>query len=295
MSDPYNIRLIQYENGTYCLRIYSECINARPDIDPPYSKIKIPILEDAKERINHPPIYNPFTDSTEYFPTFEELYEKDREKKRSLDNSLKRTLDSVYTYSRQAEWEYFITLTFDGEKVNRYDFSEVMKKAGTWFNNQQKRFAPDLKYLYVPEMHKDSAFHIHGLIADVGNMQITDSGRVSINGKAFLRNEFNLHFQTIYNLSGWRFGFSTATKVTDTKRVATYITKYLTKELCEVTKNKRRFYRSRNLKEPTEYRFAVGENKEEFIQTLIDSLGLELTYEKEISGAYNTVNYKYYD
>lgn len=295
MIEPYNIKLISYANGTYCMRVYDNCINGNILNGLPYKKVKVKVLEDAKYRLEHPLTYNPFTDTTEYFPTFEDLAELERKKNRSISNSLKRTLNDVYKYSRQAVWEYFITLTFDGNKVDRYDFNLVMGKARKWFNNQKNRYAPDLKYLYVPEMHKDGAYHIHGLISDVGKMLITDSGRVSINGKAFARNESNNHFPTIYNLSGWTLGFSTATCVTDTKKVSTYITKYITKDLCKATKNKHRFYRSANLSEPEEYTFAVGEGKEDFIQKLVESLGVVPTYEKVVDSDYNTVTYKYYE
>lgn len=210
---------------------------------------------------------------------------------------MNRSVQEIYKYSRQVEWEYFITLTFDESKVDRYDFSTCMKKANQWFNNQQKRVASDLKYLYVPELHKDGAWHIHGLIADVGNMKIEDSGRVSIGGKAYVRTEKNSQYPTIYNLSGWKNGWSTATVVSDTHRVSTYITKYITKELCEVTKGKRRYYRSRNISEPKETTFIVEgtpEEKDEYIQMLVDSLGVDLVHEKSISGTYNAVTYRYY-
>lgn len=196
------------------------------------------------------------------------------------------------------EWEYFITLTFDGTKVDRYNFDTCMCKAGQWFKNQHKRYANDLKYLYVPEMHQDGAWHIHGVIADVGNMKIEDSGRVSIGSKAYVRNEHNSQYPTIYNLSGWKYGWSTATVVKDAHKVSTYITKYITKELCGVTKNKRRYYRSRNISEPKETTFVVEgtpAEKEEFIKTLADSLGVDLIYEKSISGIYNAVDYRYYE
>ena len=68
---------------------------------------------------------------------------------RSVRNSLNRTIHAIYKYSRQCNWEYFITLTFNKECVNRYDFSECMKKANKWFQHQHDRFAHDLKYLFV--------------------------------------------------------------------------------------------------------------------------------------------------
>lgn len=293
MAEPYNIKLIEYENGTFCIKVYSECINADYECSEEILSHSIPYKpKKMHHKVNRgEDLECPF--DGEIYKVYTPL--EIQQINRSSVVSRKRTLDNIYKYSRQAVWEYFITLTFDSEKVNRYDFSEVMKKSKRWFNNQQQRFAPDLKFLYVPEMHKDGAFHIHGLIADCGNMKITDSGRVSIGGKAFKRTESNCSYPTIYNLSGWNFGWSTATYVSDTKRVSSYITKYITKELCEVSKNKRRFYRSRNLTEPKEITFVVEGDKNEFIQKIIDSIGLDLSYEKVVSSDFNTVTYKYYE
>lgn len=296
MSTPYNIRLIEYGNGTFEIRSYEHCINAEFEqdstIEPIYSK-------DFKPKEPEKPLtYNPFTEKLEYMPTFEELEYEEIKRIRSEKNSRTRTLQNIYKYSRQCVWEYFITLTFDSGKCDRYSFDDCNSKTKDWFKNQHRRFSMDLKYLYVPELHKDGAYHFHGLIADCGNMKITDSGRVSIGGKAYKRTESNKHMPTIYNLDGWHFGWSTATKVTDTKRVSSYITKYITKDLCSVTKNKRRFYRSRNISEPYETTFVIEgtlEEKELFMQKLVDSLGGICTYKKVVSVDYNTVTYRYYE
>ncbi|MCM1181666.1 MAG: hypothetical protein NC347_15545 [Clostridium sp.] len=237
--------------------------------------------------------YNPFTDCYEYLPAFEEA-------DRSATNSLNRTKNEIYKYSRQCAWEYFITLTFDGAKTDRYDFDACMKKSRKWFEHQRERFAPDLKFLYVPEEHKKGGWHVHGLVADVGNMSFVDSGRVSVGGKACLRDSSNCNCPVIYNLAGWNFGFSTATKVTDYRRVSTYITKYISKELVAKTPYRHRYFRSRNIPEPEESNYIVdfeadGKSYEEFVEMLENSLGLEVSYEKSVTGLYNSVDYKFYE
>ena len=198
-------------------------------------------------------------------------------------------------YSRQVDWEYFITLTFDGSKVDRYDFDVCMRKANDWFRNQKKRKAPELKYLFVPEQHNDGAWHIHGVIADVGNISFVDSGRVAIGEKACMRTDGNIKFPTIYNLSGWRFGFSTATRVRDKYKVASYITKYITKNLCENTFGKKRYYRSKNIPEPIEKGFLVEPNEfESFMAEMVDSFGCNMVYRKDVNGLFQSVIYRFY-
>lgn len=283
MEGAYNIRVIRYENGTFEIRQYSNPVNATYEGETSVT----PIYHTGKKRkVNLE--YNPFTDEMEKLRTIEDAA-------RSAKNSLNRTKQNIYKFSRQADWEYFITLTFDGSKVNRYDFDECMGKANKWFNNQKARNAPDLKYLFVPEQHKDGAWHIHGVIADVGEMSFADSGRVAIGKKAYRRSDVNSEFATIYNLSGWRFGFSTATKVRDKYKVASYITKYITKDLCESTFGKKRYYRSRNIPEPIEKGFIVEpQDFDSFMSEMVDSFGCCMVYQKEVNGLYQSVTYRFY-
>ena len=283
MEGAYNIRVIRYENGTFEIRQYSNPVNAIYEGETSVAPI---YHTGMKRKVNLE--YNPFTDEMEKLRTVEDA-------ERSAKNSLNRTKQNIYKFSRQADWEYFITLTFDGSKVNRYDFDECMGKVNNWFNNQKKRKAPDLKYLFVPEQHKDGAWHIHGVIADVGEMSFADSGRVAIGQKAYRRSDVNSEFATIYNLSGWRFGFSTATKVRDKYKVASYITKYITKDLCESTFGKKRYYRSRNIPEPIEKGFIVEpQDFDSFMTEMVDSFGCCMVYQKEVNGLYQSVTYRFY-
>lgn len=283
MEGAYNVRVIQYENGTFEIRKYASPVNAIFDSVTSVA----PVYQQPKKRKKEL-TYNPFTDEYEPLRTLDEA-------ERSARNSLNRTKQNIYKYSRQANWEFFITLTFDESKVNRYDYDECMSKANKWFNNQKSRKAPDLKYLFVPEQHKDGAWHIHGIISDVGEMSFVDSGRVAIGEKAYRRSDVNSKGATIYNLSGWKFGFSTATKVRDKYKVASYITKYITKDLCASTFQKKRYYRSRNIPEPIEKGFIVeNQDIDSFISEMEDSFGCDLVYEKEVNGEFQSVTYRFY-
>lgn len=283
MEGAYNIRVIQYANGTFEIRKYASPVNAIFDSETSVA----PVYQQPKKRKKEL-TYNPFTDEYEPLRTLDES-------ERSAKNSLNRTKQNIYKYSRQANWEFFITLTFDESKVNRYDYDECMSKANKWFNNQKSRKAPDLKYLFVPEQHKDGAWHIHGIISDVGEMSFIDSGRVAIGEKAYRRSDVNSKGVTIYNLSGWKFGFSTATKVRDKYKVASYITKYITKDLCASTFQKKRYYRSRNIPEPIEKGFIVeNQDIDSFISEMEDSFGCDLVYEKEVNGEFQSVTYRFY-
>ena len=131
--------------------------------------------------------------------------------------------------------ELFVTITFDPEKVDRSNYYDVTKRLSFWLKNIKKRYAPDLTYLLVPELHKDKkSFHFHGLFANIGDMTMLKSG---------LEKDGN----TIYNVNDYKLGFSAATRVKDNSKVCSYISKYITKELCTVTEGKKRYWASRNL------------------------------------------------
>lgn len=285
-AQSYNVKVVQFENGTVEVRRYSD------------GYFPTDVVEKAKDGsfIYNPKhsslekVYNPFTESFEDVRWIDDL---EADQARSDQVSFNRTKNAVYSYSRQCSWNYFITLTFDSSKADRYDYKDCTKKARNWFSNQKKRYAPDLKYLCVPERHKDGAWHMHALIADTGDMIFEDSGRVSYKGKAFKRTAQLSKFPTIFNLSGWRYGWSTATEVRDTHRVSSYLVKYITKDLCSYLKSANRYFRSNNISPPSESSFVVSpDDFKEWLNILSDSLGMEVTYCKSVSG-FQDVDYIY--
>lgn len=283
----HNVKIVEFGNGLVEVRKYAKPVNAHlMYVSQEECMKRQQCGKEERERndmVEYSEIeYNPFTEKEEriWDICYEDVVE--RRKLESQRRSRNRTINAIYNLSRQCMWEYFITLTYSPEVVDRYDFDTCMKKANTWFKNQQQRKANDLQYLFVPEQHKDGAWHIHGLLAQVGNMSFVDSGHCA--------NE-----KIVYNMDGWRYGFSTAVKIGDdadeVQKVSTYITKYITKELCENTLGKKRYYRSRNIPEPVTTELLI-ENDDNFINVLADSLGKEVFYEKSVKG-YVDIDYKY--
>jgi hypothetical protein len=171
--------------------------------------------------------------------------EKALRHQRCIISSVNRTKNNVYNYARGNVWEWFITLTFSKEKIDRYDYTACSKAVRQWLNNMRKRYALDLKYLIIPEMHKDGAWHFHGLLSNTGSM---------VFNKAFNRHTGEL-LETkrglqIYNFGNYKYGFSTATAIESTEKASSYVTKYITKEMAVRTKGVRRFYPSNNLQKP---------------------------------------------
>ena len=129
--------------------------------------------------------------------------------------------------------------------------------------NIKRLYVKDLKYIIVPERHKDGAYHFHGLIADIGEMEMVDSGKKLKNGNI------------IYNIAGYNLGFTTVTKVFNSGASARYLSKYITKDLSMHIKNKKKYWASRNLELPvidetlltTKQQENIKENNKDYIQS----------------------------
>lgn len=220
----YNLKVYEYADGIQ-IRLYNQPITSNEKVPPvpiakPYEPEELPKVH-TSELLNH---------SKKVHAS--ELSEKQRE--HVIQSSMNRTVQKIYEISRANIWDYFLTLTFDRNKLDSSNYNLLCDKVSKWLNNLRSRYAPDLKYLIVPELHKDGKhYHFHGLLANIGNITLKDSG-IKKNG------------HTIYNMSNWKYGFSTVTKVIDSNKVSAYITKYITKELCAVSKNKRRYWTSKN-------------------------------------------------
>lgn len=111
-----------------------------------------------------------------------------------MERSMRRARAKLRRLALANEFSYFVTLTLDPAKIDRYDPKAVTKALGQWCDNMVRRHG--LRYILVPEQHKDGAFHFHGFMAGSG-LEARDSGH-KIGGR------------TAYNLPQWTLGFTTA-------------------------------------------------------------------------------------
>ena len=190
---------------------------------------------------------NPFNDNKhEWVTDFNETDKAD-----SIRASRSRTVNKIYDIARANTWEWFVTLTFNPELVDSFNYSAVVKKLSLWLNNMRKK-CPEMKYIVVPEKHKSGRWHFHGLFSNIDNMDFVDSGKTD-NGKV------------IYNLGNYKLGWSTATEIEDTHRASSYMCKYITKDLCSVTMGKKRYWASRNVNLPEVIDYDVEMKYEDII------------------------------
>lgn len=131
---------------------------------------------------------------------------------------------------------HFVTLTLDAGKVDRYDMSAITRKLNAWLSNQVQRRG--LKYILVPELHKDGAVHFHGFFNDV--LERTDSGTMIPPGggrpkkprsKAQRAAWLADGGRVVWNLPGWSLGFTTALElVGEYSKAVSYVCKYIGKQ-----------------------------------------------------------------
>lgn len=149
--------------------------------------------------------------------------------------SMRRARAKLRRLALANDFEYFVTLTLDPAKIDRYDGAAVTKALGRWADNMVRRNG--LRYILVPERHKDGAFHFHGFVAGRG-LEVADSG-------------IRWDDRPVYNLPQWTMGFSTAQRLYGSYHAAVgYCCKYIGKEAGERPLG-RWYYSGGALAEPT--------------------------------------------
>lgn len=242
----YNVKLVHYVGGTQ-VRLYNVIRSAPEDIvhksELSDERIcdKDGVVIEPLAPVEHKTL-NPFTGELEKMQSFPDV-------ERSQKQSLARTVSEVYGIARSNVWDWFITFTFNPDVVDSYDYSAVTKKLSKWFNNFRTVYS-DCFYIAVPELHKSGRYHFHLLLGGVPDSAFVWSGKYVV--QRFRTKSGRLGFKTtkdkIYYVGKYKFGFCTATRVKDTSKCSSYITKYLTKDLVSCTRNKKRYWASRNCK-----------------------------------------------
>lgn len=148
-----------------------------------------------------------------------------------LDESLSRTRRIIWEIALCNPWEYFATLTISSEYHDRYDLPGTYRRLSKWLNNYNARQGVTVCYLLVPEPHKDGAWHFHGLLSGLSPPHLTPFTLRDHIPKRL--KDMLLAGRGIYNWPAYAasFGFASLEAIRDPDRCASYMTKYITKEL----------------------------------------------------------------
>ena len=159
------------------------------------------------------------------------------EKLERFESSISRTKSKIFELAMCNEFEYFVTLTLDAEKQDRFALQTFSKKFGQFVRdlNKKRPNGQKIEYLLIPEQHKDGAWHFHGLIKGLTKDDLKKNIRGYLEWFAYSK----------------RFGFFNCSPLKSHEAACKYITKYVTKDVKKATALKSGFhsyYASQGLK-----------------------------------------------
>ncbi len=152
-----------------------------------------------------------------------------------LEQNIIRAKGKILEYGLCNPWEMFVTLTISSEKHDRADLPSYYKKFSQYLRNLRKKTGADIKYLFIPELHKDKKnWHMHGLMSGVPANQLKRRDNGYLTWPAYEE----------------KFGFISLDLLRDKQKASSYITKYITKELAFAITDRhaKLYYCSRGLK-----------------------------------------------
>jgi len=174
------------------------------------------------------------------------------EPEHSLASSSARTAQTIRDYILNNKFDYFMTFTFDPKKYNNTIHSDIYHTIIMFIQRLKRRYG-EIKYLFVPEYHKDKKkIHLHALLsADLPIQELYLTTKKGITTRAY-----DKIGTPLYYLPDWNYGYSSATKISNTNiervKIANYVGKYITKDLI-VKFNQQRYWVSKGLKKPITY------------------------------------------
>ncbi len=154
-----------------------------------------------------------------------------------LQNNICRAKSAVREYGLCNEWDYFITFTINGDYFNRYKLGDFKKVLSQWLRDYRKKHNCTIRYLLIPEQHKDGAWHFHGFIQGLPAEHLTP---FTLQEKLphYLRKQL-AKGESIYNWDAYakKFGYVTLEPIRSKEKAVNYITKYITKDLAYSVKD----------------------------------------------------------
>lgn len=171
-----------------------------------------------------------------------------------LDCNIRRAKGRIEEYVRCNDWDFFVTLTLDKRKYNRYDLERFHRDLSLFVKRESRKRSRRIKYLFIPEQHKDGAWHIHGFIyglkaSELRLFELTDKLPQYIRDK--LSEGYNVYEWVEYREA---FGFCDLEEIKSKERASNYVRKYITKELAQCVKEMgaHMYYCSRGLQKAKE-------------------------------------------
>jgi hypothetical protein len=153
---------------------------------------------------------------------------------KKLDQNISRARSEIFELAYCNDWQYFTTFTIDKTKFGRYDLEKYHKSFTQWLRNYNKKFGIHIKYLTIPEQHKDGAWHEHGFIMGlpIEHLRLFDVEHEKL--PKYIRDKL-LDGSLVYDFPAYRekFGFCDFEPIESLEGVSKYVTKYISKDLAK--------------------------------------------------------------
>lgn len=134
-----------------------------------------------------------------------------------------RSRSRVFELAMCNDWDCFVTLTLDEKKYDRFNLKAYIKDLSQFIRDERKKTGAEIKYLLVPELHKNGAWHLHGMMKGLPQENIFDNGNFDKNGQPYQ------HWKTYYD----KFGFMSFSPIQSEVGSAIYMSKYISKTMIE--------------------------------------------------------------
>lgn len=163
-------------------------------------------------------------------PQFEKQKRSENER---FTNSVSRSKARVFELAMCNEFTHFCTFTQDKNKRDRFNLSEFRKDFAMLVRNlnRARSEADKIKYLIIPEQHKNGAWHMHGLLRGLTSddlREFTHKEKLPMRIKDQIEKGVKIYDWTRYRRA---FGYFTCTEIESGTACAKYITKYISKDL----------------------------------------------------------------
>jgi hypothetical protein len=166
-----------------------------------------------------------------------------------LESNLQHSRSRIFELAFCNSWDYFTTFTIDKTKFDRYNLDQYHASFRKWLNNYNDRNGTNIKFLTIPEKHKDGAWHEHGFIFGIPSEHLR-LFQLKEHLPKYIRAKLKEGKQ-VFDWPAYRakFGFCDFEPIVNHEAVCRYVTKYISKNLASsVTKvNAHLYYCSQGL------------------------------------------------
>ena len=163
-----------------------------------------------------------------------------------FDNNVYRARRTVRDLCLCNPFDLFGTFTLDESKRDRFDLAEFKRTFSAWIKAYNRYHGCDIKYVLIPERHKNGAWHMHGVFMGIPAAVLIPFSRGK-HPKKLVDGGF-LNWEAYEK----KFGFCSFGKIRDQAAVAAYVSAYITKGITpeSLSKGEHLYLASKGLSRP---------------------------------------------